>query len=779
MSLQRDRRAENLEKMEKTKKKVNKGYDDNQISVNINIGSEDKISDSQNETHIKSAPQPVEEKVEDKQKRDEVDLLLKELKKDIAKFNAKKQSLINNKIDIPNDIFDLPPIEINSKQDIQRLREVIQEKINKLDTILMKPPTPVAPLESSMSSQPSQFSRESPFGFQMPPQQVAPVIPPRVPPTTPAIGEKPTDIRSPVRDYDNEAKIIYNNFKNEANKVLGTTSLADSDIIAGKSNNVIKQLKELKMAEPTKQGKDVIDNYIIQTQELRRLINKQYAELIKSQPPPPTPSQPPPSQPPPGEVTPIEPPPSGDEPPPYDAEGRYKQLENEVNTNIAKTDKDALVMLRSKVADLINVTRETNRDVFSKAVRLSDRLISRIQELDAGVTTAPSTRMKEALQQRIKQLNNYKKNIVPTGRSTNTLNIIEKQVDDLLKVLNFALNKSDLTKEEYDNVIDDKVDLDLTYGRLAPIKAFRNISDKKLSSVDKIDFKEISNPDLPPNASKQYKVYLNDNEVKGTDSTGTPKFERVFNKNGDLYTSRDMRSPIPDDPGSVVPEEPTTGTTPPPTTRPEDRPQVPPTTIPPSTTPPSTTPPSDPDFDIPPTFPDARRTKLEGYRNSLYFVNIPNHNNQIIKLNTEITEALANDKVITLDKTNGNIPLAVALKEANIAPSNVNSVSFERVPPVMLPGNANPGYNLLVNNDYYKKEGQAINFNQWGNVYLSGDYRGLPVFITTYPYREGGRLDYKDRINFDDQQENLQNAGDNFGGGWNDIFRKIFDARFP
>ena len=75
------------------------------------------------------------------------------------------------------------------------------------------------------------------------------------------------------------------------------------------------------------------------------------------------------------------------------------------------------------------------------------------------------------------------------------------------------------------------------------------------------------------------------------------------------------------------------------------------------------------------------------------------------------------------------------------------------------------------------------NFNEYGNFYLSGDYRGLPVFITTYPYREGGRRDFKDKVNFDNQEQNIQNLNTQLStysvnqDSWEDYLKNIFSAK--
>ena len=746
MSLQRDRRMENLEKIETKKKQTNSGYKDNNITVHINLGSEDKISNSNNETKL--TQQIPKESPEDKKIISETDNKLKELKGLIAVFNQKKQALMNNKIDIPNNIFDLPPIEIKKKEDIINLMDVIKDKINQLDKVLQKPITPIRPLEPSMSSIPSYASRASPYGFQLPPQMTQPALPTRVPPSTLPVGEKPTDIKGPVRDYDNEAKVLYENFKKESSQILGTSNLRDTEILAGKSNNVISQLQELRKSEPTQEGKNVIDNYIVLTQNLRTDLNNQYGNLIKAQQVPekpiPIPSGRPDENPPEGTPTPTsgrpdENPPEGTptptpeqpptQPPTQDLQTKFNELQKIYNKDIQSSDKDTLLLLRTRVADLIREARDKNNEnLFNQLVSLNDNIVEKLEALDKPISI-PTSIDKTVISQRINTLNSYKNNILGTGRHPQAIKLIEKQINDVLEKLNLAFNKQDLTQEEFNNVISLYTDLDITQGVFPPVKALRIIRPAiKLAKTDSLKLVEFYNANLPPNSSKQYKLYLNDDEVKSTDSTGTTRYERVFNVNGDLYGRADLEGST-EGPSAIIPETPTTPTEPTPE-RPPDRPTIPPDTIPetPETTPPTSRP-----------ITDERRRVLENYRNSLYYVGRVDIDNKIDILNQEIETALTDSNAYTtMDLTAGNVALAVAVKKSSTKnPRDIQSVYFEEIPPVQLsPGDR--GFYLFI-------DGERINspltstgkiFNRFGGSYINTDINGFDP-ILSYPYRPG------------------------------------------
>ena len=129
--------------MERDKKKKPKNiqdsdYSDNNIHVNINVGTSDNHTDDNSVLNdITEIKEVQEKKIDDKKEIDNTDLLLTNLKRLIKEFNQKKEELINRKIDIPNDIFDLPDIEINSQNDIIRFSDVLKEKINQLNNILI------------------------------------------------------------------------------------------------------------------------------------------------------------------------------------------------------------------------------------------------------------------------------------------------------------------------------------------------------------------------------------------------------------------------------------------------------------------------------------------------------------------------------------------------------------------------------------------------------------------------------------------------------------------
>ena len=112
--------------------------------------------------------------------------LVKELKTTLKTCNIKKEQIINSKIDIPNNIFDLPEIDLNTNQDIINFTNVIKNKISILDNLLKtKPLDTTQPTQTSNMIPRTSFPQysmpilRSPFGYRYP-------------------GQRPTDFQTPI-----------------------------------------------------------------------------------------------------------------------------------------------------------------------------------------------------------------------------------------------------------------------------------------------------------------------------------------------------------------------------------------------------------------------------------------------------------------------------------------------------------------------------------------------------------------------------------------------------
>lgn len=130
-----------------------------------------------------------------------------------------------------------------------------------------------------------------------------------------------------------------------------------------------------------------------------------------------------------------------------------------------------------------------------------------------------------------------------------------------------------------------------------------------------------------------------------------------------------------------------------------------------------------------------RVSELNEARRSLYYTSRPMTNRVANILAEQITEAINTPNGITiLDKTNGNIPMAYALIYANVTnPNNVKSPHFRRE--TSFSSSMGIGYRLWNNNRELKGAGtDALIFNQWGELYDGRDQNGNYTPDKTFPF---------------------------------------------
>ena len=286
--------------------------------------------------------------------------------------------------------------------------------------------------------------------------------------------------------------------------------------------------------------------------------------------------------------------------------------------------------------------------------------------------------------------------IVSTGRSPGAEVFLKKQIDDKIKILEIAKNKPDLDYQEMDFAINQRVDFDLSNGLYPPVKALRIIrKDIKLGSEDLVTLKKTDK--FPQSASEIFKVYINDREIKGTDTTGTPKFERNFNVNGDLMTSADLQADS-SGPDAIVPETP---------------------------------------------IPVSKTQKL---KNQLYITENPATTDVARVLNTQLNNIDNNIATFSIiDRADGNIATAYAaivmgyndqriIKKIRLVPADMTSFG----------GDSDPAFRLVIDGELIKKNGIEVWFNRFGEIYTGVDYEGGYNPVINYPYNPNwGAMKYR------------------------------------
>ena len=376
------------------------------------------------------------------------------------------------------------------------------------------------------------------------------------------------------------------------------------------------------------------------------------------------------------------------------------QLTNLTNAKVSSSNIEEIEMLRTNILQLMSYAKEQNdTQDFAKASILNDRLTARLKELkapDIPARTAQQTANQEQIDNRINQLNKYKDLIVSTGRSPGAEVFLKKQIDDKIKILEIAKNKPDLDYQEMDFAINQRVDFDLSNGLYPPVKALRIIrKDIKLGSEDLVTLKKTDK--FPQSASEIFKVYINDREIKGTDTTGTPKFERNFNVNGDLMTSADLQADS-SGPDAIVPETP---------------------------------------------IPVSKTQKL---KNQLYITENPATTDVARVLNTQLNNIDNNIATFSIiDRADGNIATAYAaivmgyndqriIKKIRLVPADMTSFG----------GDSDPAFRLVIDGELIKKNGIEVWFNRFGEIYTGVDYEGGYNPVINYPYNpDWGAMKYR------------------------------------
>jgi len=466
--MQRNRKEETLKK-----NKVKK-YEDttgNNINVHINVGhNENDESDNSNQIDI---PQPIMEKkiiVDDSEIKAQDELVAK-LKFEVKKFNKKKEELINSKIDIPNDIFDLPDIELNSNDDIIKYTDIIRSKIILLEQLLISSNSQKPLISESsrfpnippsnnnfqtFSRSPYEFMYQQPsrYGYRINEQPINqqpitrnPIIEPIVQPNVQPIVDEPADADSPApeivqpivdepADADSPApeivQPIVDELTEEEEDLLNDLNIRikkwkdeNADIIymadIGYIENAIEGLKRIKkkISDYKKKSQGLIFreqiNQIAFSNRIKIQKLQQQIEAIK--------------------------------------EGNPPQIPDEVNPDI----------------DIGPIEEELDPNPDEEE---PDPNPDEFTEGSSVITQAHLNQVNN----RIGEIDFYKGQIKNTpGRDKRSGAIIENEIKNYynkLKLLKKKINEDDYTLQDLESVLDEKVIQD--YGDFYAVKAFRN-----------------------------------------------------------------------------------------------------------------------------------------------------------------------------------------------------------------------------------------------------------------------------------------------------------------
>ena len=104
----------------------------NENHINIDINMADKEKEYIKEVVQEILPvlvQPIDDIDEEDHEDEEMDKLVQELEETIKEFMTFRQGLIERKIDVPNNLLELPEVDIKEKSDIESLIKILKHGV--------------------------------------------------------------------------------------------------------------------------------------------------------------------------------------------------------------------------------------------------------------------------------------------------------------------------------------------------------------------------------------------------------------------------------------------------------------------------------------------------------------------------------------------------------------------------------------------------------------------------------------------------------------------------
>ena len=718
----------------------------NENHINIDINMADKEKEHIKEVVQEILPvlvQPIED-IEEEPQDEEMDKLVQELEDTIKEFMTFRQALLERKIDVPNELLEIPDIDIKEKSDIENLIKILKDRIVEFKFLLNKAQTP-PPITQPIKSQPTLSSIPQRLRSRM---DIAQPARTRIRPTQ--YGD--ANYEEARKDFRETQTFLLNR---DLNNTTDLTLIERALLRLNRNKNFINSV----LIEPqlTAKERNLLRDLLKQVEVN---INKIQNRKLTLQGKPPQPEQPQPEQPKPEQPQPEQPqtdPPKdapqdvGDEeddavipetqpPPPQTRrpiEGDFAE-EDEIAPEENLTQIKAPQKNRGKyrnnlplyISDLESYIKR-NQQILSRPTlkNLNNALIvakQELKELQEQDMDAPEDEVRDNLDvsvdNRILQIRGYLNNIQSTGRSTIAVaklrNDLDKYIDDLIA------DRNDAAIEVLQNYIKDKTILDLSNGNWGAATAFQNFiselkpSDSRVDNNTILELRPLNMDDIRqnnPNARQAYGLYKNGNRIltnRSGLSEAEKEFRSRFTQDGDIYNSSDINPPSEVDEFTET-EQP----------EPEIQPPQPETQV--------------EDF-------TERNNELAEYRNRLYYTGREGQQTIVDNLNTQIGDSMDSNNLIILDRTDGNIPATLAyyrLPANRPTEENIDTAELQQVPRSEIPSGGNDAFLLYINGELQRDEnGQQKLYNEYGDPYSADDIRGDTVSIT-FPFRPASRTD--------------------------------------
>jgi len=717
-SIQRD-------KPKKTKKTEN--INENHINIDINMADKEK-------EHIREVIQevmpliiqPVDIDEEETKDDLEMDNLVSELESTIKNFMNFREQLTKKNINVPDNLLEMPDININEKNDIIKLIQILKDRIEQFKLLLLKP---------QQEQQQAQI-----LSRKMRPTMSS------IPPILRGNLDIPQPQRSRIRpiQYRNSNNDDARREFRETIDFLNNRNVFNTDDInlidrgllrLNRNNNYISNI----LNDPSNsQGENNLLRELLKSvqENIDLLMNRK--NILQNTGPQNIPAEVEPLVPESGEfqeepVIPLTPAPlipQTGEPEFEEAVIKLKAPQRSTRT-LDEYIRDMQKYLADNRGRLTEQARKRNYDRLEKA--LQEKSLQEQEDLatitdedeEDDISDPLIMQINRRIDNRLKIINNYLNNIVSTGRSEAAVAQIRRNIETYRNNINDFRNNSSTTNEDLYNWLDQNLIMDNTNGDWATATAFISFidndmknSDKNIKQGDIITLREIDITDIltdNPKARKAYGLYKNGQRIFSKnfpENTTQNEFASRFNSDGDIYSELDLLG---------VESTPET----PPETQPEDE------IIPP-----------DPVYEI--SSSEERKNELATLRNNLYYTGRTGQEQIINELDNEIGNAINdNDAVILLDRV--DIPVGIAYRNLpvkRINESDINSAELVNNLQTSDNPNARPSYLLYINNELQrgKFNNDAVLFNEYGDLYMPEDQEGKTINIT-FPFRSSSRQD--------------------------------------
>jgi hypothetical protein len=678
-------------------------------TVNVSIVVEGDNQSNENSLSQKQDikyQQPLQTPTQVGEKPDEG--LKEQLARSIKKLDLANDLATQKNVVLPSVLQTIPKsiLDVKSSNDIRNLISHIENMVLEINKLLATPqtitstpstftPTPSTPqtFTPTFSNTPNPFRyAQQPPGYTPyvpPPSYVAPVgtgPPPAYKPPTPAVDTKTNISDIPINPAGGGRRILQD-YERQGDVLRDQTIIdVQSAIQRGDLPVLQNAYRELIQAENTlnqyialEPRADVDQQIRAQIMDLDTYKNQLQTAITKAQQPP---AQPPP------QVTPIVEPVS-------DLVSKFNTLNSTFTNDVNTNDQEKLLILRTRVADLITQARdEDNTTIFQTLVGYDDMILEKLSMIPdqqpatpSPVEPAPqppspvqppatpppveptdSNEFVPYLEAEKRILEGYlsSKPSTTRPRSIQADSVITTRINNKINLINTAIQKRDLTDDEFDTAMA-RIPIN-NIKSWVPTRALVILKGESLKPGLN-DTVELRMVDTPEGVTQLYKLYYN-----GTELTGLNKTETFFTRDGEVYSKQDITPPA-------------SGTN------------------------------------------TDRQAKLNG----LYTTGNPTTTEVAKVLKSQIENDTGSGTI--LDRANMNYPAAYAAIAVGVNDQRtVRTVALRPIDMTSFGGNSDQAFSLIVDGGVFKKDGQTQMFNRFGEKYTGVDYSGGYNPVLQYPY---------------------------------------------